>query len=175
LRGLAAPDRLLGGSFSVKQLLRTAASLAATVLGGVLLIADGDECSNYDGFRGSARYTAKCGEMASGEGTITLDVPRARDQTAQWRVAQQDLAEGGLDSYRVYLGYTGTCGADEGHLSVSSLEIHFQDAKFHDYVCPPLDLPVQAEHTLTCTRRNVSEYDTSPEIPCTITFRPPEP
>ena len=157
----------------MKQLLRTAASLLATLLGGVLLIADGGECGQYDAFKGSARYTADCGALASGEGAFTLDLP-ATDSSADgamWKTARRQLAEGGLQVSRLYFGYSGTCTDDDGHLAVSSLHLVFKDAKFREYLCEGLDLPVVTERTVSCVPPN----DGWETISCTITFRPPPP
>lgn len=160
----------------MKQLLRMAASLTATVLGGVLLIADGDMCSRYAAFRGSARYVADCGELASGEGVVSLDLP-ATDSDAEptlQETAKQQLDAGGLHVSRAYINYEGSCTGSKDRAVASSLLLTFSSEKSGDYRCTELELPVSADNTMICRPANETSAQANGAPACTIKFRPPE-
>lgn len=159
------------------KFLRALASVVATGLGAVLLLADStDDCKTYDGFKGSFDYTNTCVTLGPSEGTVSLDWPTSNDGRASEDLIQSQFVSGGLNVLHAYVQYAGGCSGGKGHGIVGDIQIYFY-GEHGEYGCKSLHLPVTGERALDCHR--LDPPDSGPEAaleddsPCILTVRPP--
>ena len=151
--------------------LRAIASLTATVLGAILLIADGGvDCEHYGAFKGSADYSSGCAELAGGQGTLSLDWPAGADPE---NTIKRQLQESGFRNVsQAIIQYDGSCSGGEGEGTITGVRLIFARDEWRSY-CDTLQLPVTEVQTLSCAIPNVTDAQLGGvAAECLITFRP---
>ena len=138
-----------------RYLLKCAASLLATLLGALLLLADGaDTCDGYVAFRASFDFTSDCPHAPS-QGHLLLDFPAQgkNGQDIDRRLAEEQLAAAGLSTSAVTLEFDDICPNDsQGR--ITGIAFSLGSSGYTKYWCEmvQLPLPVTGVRTVTCHR-----------------------
>ena len=163
-----------------RYLLKCAASVVATVLGVMLLVADEDDsCENYEAFQQSLDFTSDC-PFAPSQGRLSLDFPaqRVNGSFSDESLAHQQLEAAGFSVDRtVHLDFIGACTRDTGQSRVSGMGFSLGNSNAPLYRCY-VPLPVSQTWTVSCSRGTDASADSKQDDAgatdspsCSIAFR----
>lgn len=164
-----------------RYLLKCAASILATLLGTMLLLADStDDCEHYDALKASLDFTSDC-PLTPSQGHVLLDFPEQgqNGRTIDGDLAKRQLTWAGFSVSTVSLEFIGQCSSGEGQARVGGITLSLGISATNAYQCEKFPLPVMQSRTVTCYRGPDAsadplqgDADVTGALACTITFQP---